>query len=258
MSRDVFDRSALYVGIVAYIVATYLTLSFGSGVARLIVPEDHYAETVGALSFLAASVLFLLAFRALRRAGVGAREGTARFKALVVLGLGILFLFAFGEEISWGQRIFGVEEPAALERINAQDELNVHNIEIGQWVVPYERLFDLLWLALAVAVPLAAAVSVHARRVLERYVPVVHWGIGLLFVVNYLLAKVAKAVFESSYSLADVPFAQAVQEIKESNYALLFALVAACSFAYARPPGHFRDPASQPVELPEPARHAEL
>ena len=61
MSRDVFDRPALYVGIAAYAALTYLTLAFGSVVARLIVPEDHYAETVGA-TLLAASVLFLVTY----------------------------------------------------------------------------------------------------------------------------------------------------------------------------------------------------
>ena len=57
MSREAFDRPALYLGIAVYVVLTYLTLAFGSGVARLMVPGDHYAETVGALWFLAASVL---------------------------------------------------------------------------------------------------------------------------------------------------------------------------------------------------------
>ena len=233
MSRGVFDRPALYVGIAAYMVFTYLTLAFGSGVARLMVPEDHFSETVGALSFLAASVLFLLAFRTLRRGPVGA-AGWAGLKALVLLGLGIMFFFAFGEEISWGQRILGIEEPDALGRINAQDELNVHNIEIGRWELPYERIFDLLWLGLTVAIPVAAMLSLRARRALHRVVPVVHWGIGLLFLFNYVVAKIAKLALESTYSFEDISFVQAVQEVKEGNYALLFAVTALCTYVYAR------------------------
>ena len=39
-----------------------------------------------------------------------------------------LFLLA-GEEISWGQRIFHIAEPGALDAINEQHELNLHNIQ---------------------------------------------------------------------------------------------------------------------------------
>ncbi len=37
-------------------------------------------------------------------------------------------VFAAGEEISWGQRIFGLATPDFLIGLNSQDELNVHNI----------------------------------------------------------------------------------------------------------------------------------
>src|SRR5690606_26277451 len=40
----------------------------------------------------------------------------------------LLALFGAGEEISWGQRIFDIETPAALKARNAQEELNLHNL----------------------------------------------------------------------------------------------------------------------------------
>jgi hypothetical protein len=43
-----------------------------------------------------------------------------------------LFAFVFfvmvGEEISWGQRIFGLSTPEIMKNINVQDELNIHNL----------------------------------------------------------------------------------------------------------------------------------
>lgn len=49
--------------------------------------------------------------------------------------IAILFLltalgsfFVLGEEISWGQRIFNIETPEALEEINTQGELTLHNL----------------------------------------------------------------------------------------------------------------------------------
>jgi hypothetical protein len=40
----------------------------------------------------------------------------------------VAVIFTAGEEISWGQRIFGWMTPGALEDINNQGETNIHNI----------------------------------------------------------------------------------------------------------------------------------
>lgn len=40
----------------------------------------------------------------------------------------VAVIFTAGEEISWGQRIFGWMTPGALEDINKQGETNIHNI----------------------------------------------------------------------------------------------------------------------------------
>src|SRR5690606_35883388 len=44
----------------------------------------------------------------------------------------VLFLFAAGEEISWGQRIFGVESSEFFIENNAQGETNLHNLVVGE------------------------------------------------------------------------------------------------------------------------------
>jgi hypothetical protein len=41
--------------------------------------------------------------------------------------LSVCFI-SFGEEISWGQRIFGIETPAFIADANRQSELNFHNL----------------------------------------------------------------------------------------------------------------------------------
>ena len=41
---------------------------------------------------------------------------------------GVLFVAA-GEEVSWGQRVFGIETPDAFVDDNRQDELNLHNLD---------------------------------------------------------------------------------------------------------------------------------
>lgn len=43
----------------------------------------------------------------------------------------ILCFFIVGEEISWGQRIIGLESTSWWNSLNSQNETNLHNIEIG-------------------------------------------------------------------------------------------------------------------------------
>jgi len=53
---------------------------------------------------------------------------TTKQKKPWVLLLGLLFLLIALEEISYGQRIFGIQTPLFLSKINTQNEINLHNI----------------------------------------------------------------------------------------------------------------------------------
>lgn len=65
--------------------------------------------------------------------------------ALPYLVAGIALLVITGEEISWGQRIFGWETPEALEEANRQEETNIHNL------YGVENLFDVAQLFVGAA-----------------------------------------------------------------------------------------------------------
>jgi hypothetical protein len=45
--------------------------------------------------------------------------------------LGLVLFFAAGEEVSWGQRIFGIESPEYFKEKNLQGETNFHNLVLG-------------------------------------------------------------------------------------------------------------------------------
>ncbi len=47
---------------------------------------------------------------------------------LVYLFIGLGSFFVFGEEISWGQRIFNFKTSAYFQKHNTQDEDNIHNL----------------------------------------------------------------------------------------------------------------------------------
>lgn len=48
----------------------------------------------------------------------------------VTLCIGLFLFFAAGEEVSWGQRIFGIQTPEYFEKHNSQQEMNLHNLVV--------------------------------------------------------------------------------------------------------------------------------
>lgn len=88
---------------------------------RFLTREDSLLEWSQFAAYTLAAMLAALCRRALSRAEIY-RAGLA----YLLLALGCVLVA--GEEISWGQRIFGWGTPDALDRINHQDELTVHNV----------------------------------------------------------------------------------------------------------------------------------
>jgi hypothetical protein len=191
------------------------------------VAEDHFFEYLSAFAFLGAGVFFLLAFRRSRLPDH--RFDNPPIKRLAYVVLAVVFVIGAGEEISWGQRVLGYETPVALRRLNVQEEATLHNLEVFEGedgIVTVDRLFDIFWFTFTVVGPFTAALFTPFQRYISRLVPVPHWSLGALFLVNYGWSKVAIALFSGLYTYRKMPFRQAVHEIKESNYAILFTLVA--------------------------------
>ena len=225
MNRRFFFKPGVYLVLAIYIALAYSVLAMGNILLAIAVPEDHYFEIVGASALFATSFLFLFGFKLARKF----LDGTWRslVKQFVYLGLALLFFVGAGEELSWGQRMLGFETPAAISQVNRQEEFNLHNLTVWEAnrYLDADRLFDLFWFLFCVLTPTMALVAPPIRKWVGQFIPIVHWGIALLFLYNYLWAKLAKLMFAAAYTFDRVPFAQAVQEIKESNYAIVFILV---------------------------------
>ncbi len=88
--------------------------------------EVIYAEG-GVVENLTAIAGFLAAIAAV---AVAFQRGAlpARWFGPLFLALGLACLFLSGEELSWGQRIFGWETPEEIAAINKQKETNLHNM----------------------------------------------------------------------------------------------------------------------------------
>ncbi len=83
--------------------------------------EDRFAESLQALFYVLTFGLSLVVARRQQRAG-------EKLIALLYLGLCLAMFFMIGEELSWGQRIFGWETANSLAEMNKQEETNLHNI----------------------------------------------------------------------------------------------------------------------------------
>jgi hypothetical protein len=87
----------------------------------LIAREDSILEWLQFSCFLIASIVgFQVGRRLLKRGELPL--------GLFFLAFGLAFLFVAGEEITWGQRILGLETPADIAARNVQDEINIHNL----------------------------------------------------------------------------------------------------------------------------------
>ena len=117
------ERTALYVVLVPIVVcfSGAATALLGKGAYKWFVTEDGFAENLQVL-FWTLSFVFCL-FVAKR-----AWRNNDRLVAVLYIILTFGLFFLIGEELSWGQRMFGWETPASMGEINKQNETNLHNI----------------------------------------------------------------------------------------------------------------------------------
>jgi len=120
-----FDK-ALLAAVVANILALIVFHFLQTDVFHTVYAiEDGPAEW-------ATAVLLFLSFTVLARQSL--RFGAAgKGRAVVTMAVGaLLFFFAAGEEISWGQRIVGWEAGAFFTENSYRAETNLHNLKVGE------------------------------------------------------------------------------------------------------------------------------
>ncbi len=109
----------------------------------------------------------------------------------------VLFLFAAGEEISWGQRIFGVESSEFFIENNAQGETNLHNLVVGEKkinkIIFSQLLFLVMFLYLLITPILFRKFSWFKDLANKFAVPIVKWHHTIAFIVVTVLVALNPA-----------------------------------------------------------------
>ena len=88
-----------------------------------LIKEDGVLENITAIVLLFGAILAFFRIRNFDKNN----KWRIGFYSFLLLGL----FFAFGEEISWGQRIFNTQTPDFFEENNLQKETNLHNLEFN-------------------------------------------------------------------------------------------------------------------------------
>ena len=186
-----------------------------------LIKEDSLVEWIGALGLLVGSILYLASFVFARRRRP---VGMAPTGVWALLGLALALFFFFGEEISWGQRLFGYGTPDSISGVNAQDETTFHNVNFLQGgLFDGDRLFRAGWLAFFVLLPLVCWLWPRVRDRLSPLLPIAPVWLAMLFLASWILALVALNLFDSGYD-ALYPISHATSEIQESSVEVLMAI----------------------------------
>ncbi|MFT4101498.1 MAG: hypothetical protein QM674_10760 [Burkholderiaceae bacterium] len=169
---------------VGVLIAALIAFKTGSPLASKFVDEDALVEWLQFLCFTALSVLlFFIAWERLQR------EGRITWPVIALVGLGLVVALAAVEEVSWFQRVIGLESPEFFRQHNKQNETNLHNLAMGDASV-HKRVLVKLIFAVGIThnliLPLLARRWPAVRRLIESlggYLPPLSAAIVYLVLV---------------------------------------------------------------------------
>jgi hypothetical protein len=189
--------------------------------------EDGLFETLTALFYLGAAILSFIAYFKGKRGNDLILFKTKR--NIFLLLLAIIFFIGAGEEINWGQRLLNIDTPEALQKINLQKEINIHNLSLFHnedaqgrpksfWamLLNFNRLLSLFIITYCFVVPLINRFSLTMAKFFRKInLPVVPIWLGIVFVVTIFISEFKEAN-------ASLRMVHRLVEIKESNFAFFF------------------------------------
>lgn len=219
-----------------FMLVAYMPLFAPDFIIDAFAREDAIFETLSPLYLFTCSALFGIAWW--RAKTPVAPHRFYWFFRLTLLGLAGVFFVAAAEEVSWGQRIFGIETPNLIKEVNVQKELTLHNLILFQGedaILPFS--FGQLALAFSVffgfVLPLGNWFLKRFNLGLDALIPVMPLFAGWLMPLNYVVQKSFMHLFRNFpqfYLHPEMPFGQPIYEIREHNFA--FALMISVIFYF--------------------------
>lgn len=191
--------AALTVPLVVYLYTSHRPLF------QRLTAEDAAFEYATAVAYLLAAI------------ALGALAAFRHRLNIWLWGLALMFFVVAGEEVSWGQRLFGMETPAALRESNVQNEFNLHNLQGVHGVVRAASLVVLL--GLFVVLPFLMRLA-PLRKLAQR------WNVPVPPAWSTVIAVIATAFMAVPRLQGEVVFAlDEAGELYFGVLALWFAVV---------------------------------
>ena len=172
------------------------------------VREDGVVEWLTVLGLLIASIACFRRFFILFRL-------RGWWFLFVTFLLGLFLFFAAGEEISWGQRMLGIQSSEFFAKNNAQGETNLHNLVVDG--VKLNRIIFTLALGTGLGIFLLLVPYFHSKNLRIRNF-LNHSGVPvprLYQVIGFLLVAIISSVLPDGKNA----------ELLECGAALLFMLI---------------------------------
>lgn len=169
--------------------------------------NDHYAQEDGFVEYMTALGLLLIALLQFKR--LFTFKNTTLFWKIGVFITAVVFFFGAGEEVSWGQRIFGIESGDFFKQNNAQQETNLHNLVVsGKKVnkIIFTQLLGLIILLYLLLVPVLYRKVKGLRQLINKFaIPVARWPQVVTFIVFTLFVLTIRA--DRKWELFEMMFA---------------------------------------------------
>ncbi|MDN3654362.1 hypothetical protein QWZ08_01915 [Ferruginibacter paludis] len=157
--------------------------------------EDSFFEWLTALGYFVSAVLLMCTFKNNRN--------------IFLFLLAIVLFFGTGEEISWGQRIFGFATPEEINKINVQHEFNIHNMIVfdGKTMdggvkrglsrfFEMDLLFKIFTIFFGIVLPLCVYHFKAIFKLSQKFkIPVPPISIGIFFLISWIMLKLSLAAF---------------------------------------------------------------
>jgi hypothetical protein len=193
---------------------------FNKDIISNLTEEDNLFEWLTAIAFLLASVFFLATF--------------IKTRNLFFLIIAVTMFLCFGEEISWGQRIFGFITPENLKEINVQGEFNMHNISVFNSLdfqgnvkhglirlLDINILFKLATMLFGILLPFCVFhFRLFSSLAVKMKLPIPPLSIGIYFFLSWVFYRILRIYF-----IHDIEQQPSITEISEWLDAFILLMI---------------------------------
>lgn len=172
---------------IIFIISLYLGFSNPDYFNNTFAAEDKAVESGTAIMLLCISLLCLFRLFTISK-------GKPITWKIGVFLFALLFFFGAGEEISWGQRIFGIESGDYFLQNNAQKETNLHNLVVEGKKINKIIFSQLLMVAMVIyllVLPVLYRKKEWVKNLADKFaVPVVKWHQTIAFIASTILVAI--------------------------------------------------------------------